>query len=47
LTFLKVLYACGLGELVAWHLVAKRGVKADPWEKRGLGFDFGWWELIP
>jgi hypothetical protein len=30
-----------------WHLVGKRGVKADPWEWGGLGFDFGWWRLIP
>jgi hypothetical protein len=33
--------------LVAWHLVDKMGVKVDPWEWRGLGFDSGWWGLIP
>jgi hypothetical protein len=33
--------------LVAWHLVGKRRVKADPWEWGGLGFDSGWWGLIP
>jgi hypothetical protein len=45
--FLKILCACGLGELVAWHLVDKRGVKTNPWEGGGLGFDSGWWRLIP
>jgi hypothetical protein len=33
--------------LMAWHLVGKRGVKADPWEWGGLGFDSDWWGLIP
>ena len=28
--------------LVVWHLVGKRGVKADPWEWGGHGFDSGW-----
>jgi hypothetical protein len=36
--------ACGI---VAWHLVGKRGVKANPWEWGGLGFKSGWWGLIP
>jgi hypothetical protein len=31
--------------LVAWHLVDKRGVKADPWERGGLGFDSDWWSI--
>jgi hypothetical protein len=29
----------GLGELVAWHLVDKKGGWANPWEGGGLGFD--------
>jgi hypothetical protein len=47
LTFLKILFTCRLGELVAWHLVGRRRVKVDPWEGGGLGFDSGWWRLIP
>jgi hypothetical protein len=38
------MWACGI---VAWHLVGKRGVKANPWEWGGLGFKSGWWGLIP
>jgi hypothetical protein len=44
--FLKTSCACRLGELVAWHLVGKRGFKADPSEGGGLGFDLDWWGLI-
>jgi hypothetical protein len=47
LTFWKLSCACELGGLVAWHLVGKRGVKVDPWEWGGLGFNSGWWGLIP
>jgi hypothetical protein len=39
LSFLKLSCACGFGELVAWQLAGKRGVKADHWEEGGLGFD--------
>jgi hypothetical protein len=46
LTFLKVSYICGLGEFVAWHLVDRRGIKVDSWERGGLGFNSDWWELI-
>jgi hypothetical protein len=28
-----------------WHLVGKRGVKADLWGKGSLGFDSGWWGI--
>jgi hypothetical protein len=45
LTFLKLSCTCGLVELVAWHLVDKKGVKADPWEGEGLGFNSGWWGI--
>jgi hypothetical protein len=38
-------YTCRLGELVVWHLMDKRGVKADPWEGEGLGFNSGWWGI--
>jgi hypothetical protein len=31
---------------VAWPLLDMRGVKADPWEGGGLGFNPGWRELI-
>jgi hypothetical protein len=47
LTFFKASCACRLGEVVAWHLVGKRGGKADPWERGGLRFDSGKWGLIP
>jgi hypothetical protein len=47
MTFIKVSYACGLGKLVAWHMVGKRGVKANLWEGGGLGFKSSWWGLIP
>jgi hypothetical protein len=30
---------------VAWHLVNKQGVKADPWEEGGLRFDSDWWGI--
>jgi hypothetical protein len=30
---------------VAWYLVGRRGVKADPWKRRGIGFNSSWWEL--
>jgi hypothetical protein len=43
LTFLKVLWTCELGELVAWYLVDKRGAKANPWKGGGLRFNSGWW----
>jgi hypothetical protein len=46
LSFLKLSCVCGIGELVAWYLVDKRGVKADPWEGSGFGFNFNWWGLI-
>jgi hypothetical protein len=46
LTFLKLSYACGLGKLIAWYLVDKRGVKVDPWEGGGLGFDPNWKRMI-
>jgi hypothetical protein len=36
----------GLREVGAWHLVGKRGVKADLWKRGGLMFDSGWWGLI-
>jgi hypothetical protein len=45
LTFLKASYACGLGEVLAWHLAGKRGVKVDPWEGGGLRFNSGWWRI--
>jgi hypothetical protein len=43
---LKLSYACGLRELVAWHLVGKRGVKADLWKGGDLGFNPGWKEYV-
>jgi hypothetical protein len=43
---LKLSYACGLGKLIAWYLVDKRGVKVDPWEGGGLGFDPNWKRMI-
>jgi hypothetical protein len=45
LTFLKLSCTCRRGELVAWQLVDKKGVKVDPWEGKGLGFNSGWWEI--
>jgi hypothetical protein len=47
LPFLKVSCACGLRELVARKLVGKRGIKADPCKRRGLGFNSSWWRWIP
>jgi hypothetical protein len=47
LTFWKPSCACELGSLIAWHLVGKKGVKADFWEWGGLGIDSSWWGLIP
>jgi hypothetical protein len=38
---LKYSFACGLEELVAWHLVGKRRIKAHLWERGGLHLELG------